>query len=375
MDDKYIRILEETLKGMDVSADDAMKIIKFPAIANELKKVVEKGNIKDIEQLNNLNCSDLVKNLIEAYISESTTNRIDYNAFFSSPKSKYFDSVVTQYYNDISKIPLFNYDEEKEAFIKYGNATSEEEKNKYRDDIILANLRLVVSIARRYKDRGLEMSDLIQEGNLGLIKAIEKFDLSKGFKFSTYATWWIRQNITRAIADKSNSIRIPVHAWEAFNKIKAIMRQYYTENAEEMPLTEENKVFLAEMAKISREMLDSLLFLQNPVSLDQPINNDSDDTNFLGDFISDTTVNPQDAAIESIQRREVRTVLEESNLTEREKLVVRLRCGIDVDHPMTLEEIGKILGVTRERVRQIEQKAFRKLRHPSRSGKLRGIDL
>ena len=375
MGDKYIRILEETLKGMDVSADDAMKIIKYPAIANELKKVVEKGNIKDIEQLNNLNCSDLVKNLIEAYISESTANRIDYNAFFSSPKSKYFDSVVTQYYDDISKITLFNYDEEKEAFIKYGNATSEEEKIKYRNDIIAANLRLVVSIARRYKDRGLEMSDLIQEGNLGLIKAIEKFDLSKGYKFSTYATWWIRQNITRAIADKSNAIRIPVHAYEAFNKIKAIRRQYYTENAEEMPLTEENKVFLAERAKISREMLDSLLFLQNPVSLDQPINNDSDDTHVLGDFICDTTINPQDAAIESIQRREVRTVLEESNLTEREKLVVRLRCGIDVDHPMTLEEVGKILGVTRERVRQIEQKAFRKLRHPSRSGKLRGIDL
>ena len=372
MSSKYIKVLEETLKNMDINADDAMKLINNPTISGELKEIVKKGNIKDIDQIYSLNCSELVKNLLEAYLSE-TTNSIDYDNFFNA-KNKYFDSILTQYYNDISRYPLFNDDEEKEAFIKYNNAISEEEKEICRNNIVQANLRLVVSIARRYQDRGLEMTDLIQEGNLGLIKAVGKFDLSKGYKFSTYATWWIRQNVTRAIADKSNPIRIPVHSFEAFNKIKYIMRNYYVENGEPMPLTDENKELLANSAGITLELLNTLLLLQNTVSLDQPINY-GDDTSYLGDFISDDTVNVEDVVIEEKQRAEVREVLENSNLRDREKFVIKCRCGIGVDHPMTLEEIGNVLGVTRERIRQIEAKALRKLRHPSRTRKLRGIDL
>ncbi len=266
---------------------------------------------------------------------------------------------VRLYLKDIGKVPLLTAEEELELAIAMENGDAEAKKK-----LAEANLRLVVSIAKRYVGRGMSLLDLIQEGNLGLMKAVEKFDYKKGFKFSTYATWWIRQAITRAIADQARTIRIPVHMVETINKLIRISRQLLqelgreptpAEIANEMGFTEEK---VREIQKIS----------QDPVSLETPIGEEED--SHLGDFIPDDDAPaPAEAASYTLLQEQLNEVL--GTLTEREEEVLRLRFGLDDGRTRTLEEVGKRFNVTRERIRQIEAKALRKLRHPSRSKKLR----
>jgi RNA polymerase primary sigma factor len=269
------------------------------------------------------------------------------------------DDPVRMYLKEIGKVPLLDANEEIELAKKMELGDEEAKKG-----LAEANLRLVVSIAKRYVGRGMLFLDLIQEGNLGLIKAVEKFDYRKGFKFSTYATWWIRQAITRAIADQARTIRIPVHMVETINKLIRVSRQLLQELGRE-PLPEE----ISEEMGIPVERVREILKIsQEPVSLETPIGEEED--SHLGDFIQDDNVPvPADAAAFTLLKEQLVEVL--GTLTEREQKVLRLRFGLDDGRARTLEEVGREFNVTRERIRQIEAKALRKLRHPSRSRKLK----
>ena len=277
----------------------------------------------------------------------------------SVPDGVSIEDPVRMYLKEIGKVPLLTAEEEIEL-AKRMEAGDEKAKQKLAE----ANLRLVVSIAKRYVGRGMVFLDLIQEGNLGLIKAVEKFDYEKGYKFSTYATWWIRQAITRAIADQARTIRIPVHMVETINKLIRESRQLLQELGRE-PLPEE----IAERMGISVERVREILKIsQEPVSLETPIGEEED--SHLGDFIQDQNVPvPAEAAASNLLRDQLNEVLD--TLTEREQKVLRLRFGMDDGRARTLEEVGKEFQVTRERIRQIEAKALRRLRHPSKSRKLK----
>ncbi len=277
----------------------------------------------------------------------------------SAPEGVGIEDPVRMYLKEIGKIPLLSPDEEIEIAKRIELGDRDAKKR-----LAEANLRLVVSIAKRYVGRGMQFLDLIQEGNLGLIKAVEKFDYTKGYKFSTYATWWIRQAITRAIADQARTIRIPVHMVETINRLIRTSRQLLQEMGRE-PQPEE----IAERMEMPVERVREIMKIsQEPVSLETPIGEEED--SHLGDFIQDDHVAvPVDAATYTLLHEQLLEVLE--TLTDREQKVLKLRFGLEDGRPRTLEEVGKEFNVTRERIRQIEAKALRKLRHPSRSKKLK----
>lgn len=291
-------------------------------------------------------------------MSKDDEEEFDLNDLSVPPGIKINDP-VRMYLKEIGRVPLLTAEEEIELAerIEQGD---EEAKRRLAE----ANLRLVVSIAKRYVGRGMLFLDLIQEGNMGLIKAVEKFDHRKGFKFSTYATWWIRQAITRAIADQARTIRIPVHMVETINKLIRVQRQLLQDLGRE-PTPEEVS---AEMDLTPEKVREILKIAQEPVSLETPIGEEDD--SHLGDFIEDQdALAPSDAAAYELLKEQLEDVLD--TLTDREENVLRLRFGLDDGRTRTLEEVGKVFGVTRERIRQIEAKALRKLRHPSRSKRLK----
>lgn len=277
----------------------------------------------------------------------------------AAPAGVKINDPVRMYLKEIGRVPLLNADEERDLAIRIQEGDAEA-----KQELAEANLRLVVSIAKRYVGRGMQFLDLIQEGNMGLMKAVEKFDHEKGFKFSTYATWWIRQAITRAIADQARTIRIPVHMVETINKLVRIQRQLLQDLGRE-PTPEE---IGAEMDLPTEKVREILKIAQEPVSLETPIGEEDD--SHLGDFIEDQDVtSPAEHTAQTLLKEQLEEVLD--TLTDREENVLRLRFGLDDGNVRTLEQVGKVFGVTRERIRQIEAKALRKLRHPSRSKQLK----
>ncbi|MBO6106755.1 MAG: RNA polymerase sigma factor RpoD [Stomatobaculum sp.] len=294
---------------------------------------------------------------------EEEESEEDLSGEIKVPETVGIDDPVRMYLKEIGKIPLLNAQEE-QALAQKITEGSEEEITEAKRKLAEANLRLVVSIAKRYLGRGLQFLDLIQEGNLGLLKAVDKFDYTKGFKFSTYATWWIRQSITRAIADSARTIRIPVHMVETINRLVRTQRQMLQELGRE-PTPEE----LAERLNTPvTRVRDIMQISQEPVSFETPIGEEED--SHLGDFIQDDSSQiPVDAATEKLLHDQLMNVI--NQLSEREQKVLQLRSGLLDGKPRTLEEVGKEFNVTRERIRQIEAKALRKLRHPSRSRQLK----
>ena len=298
----------------------------------------------------------------DLFLQEQITEEEDIdmeNIDLSVPEGVSMEDPVRMYLKEIGKIPLLSMEEE-----TYLAKKMELGDNEARKQLAEANLRLVVSIAKRYVGRGMQLLDLIQEGNLGLIKAVEKFDYRKGYKFSTYATWWIRQAITRAIADQARTIRIPVHMVETINRLIRTQRQLVQELGREPSLEE-----IAVRMDLPPERVNEIQKIaQEPVSLETPIGEEED--SHLGDFIQDDQVAvPVDQATFTLLREQLMEALK--TLTDREQKVLRLRFGLDDGRPRTLEEVGREFQVTRERIRQIEAKALRKLRHPSRSKKLK----
>ena len=300
-----------------------------------------------------------IESEVEAFINGDTMERI------LEQEGLAVDDPVRMYLKEIGRVPLLTPEREKVlAEIMLSNTIGEEQKRAAKNELVEANLLLVVSIAKRYVGKGMFFLDLIQEGNLGLMKAVDKYDYSKGYRFSTYATWWIRQAITRAIADQARTIRIPVHMVETINKVVKVSRQLLQDLGRE-PSPEE----IAEQMGIPVDrVVEIQKIAQDPVSLETPIGEEEDSN--LGTFIEDeNAASPSDVVAFSMLKQQLISILD--TLTPREEKVLRLRYGIDDGRPRTLEEVGKEFAVTRERIRQIEAKALRKLRHPSRSKKLK----
>ena len=334
--------------------DSAILEIEFDI--EELDKLYESIEQNNIEIVDDLSDAMLdVLTFDDADIGKSAEIEID----DSDVKNMQMDDPVKVYLKEIGKVPLLTAEEEIDLAMRIAD-NDPEAKRRLEE----ANLRLVVSIAKRYGGRGMQFLDLIQEGNLGLIKAVEKFDYTKGFKFSTYATWWIRQAITRAIADQARTIRIPVHMVETINKVKKTNSLLLHKNGRE-PTAEE---IAAELGMSVEKVREILRVAQEPVSLETPIGEEED--SHLGDFIPDEdALAPADAASQLLLKEALSAVLK--TLTPREAKVLTLRFGLEDGHPKTLEEVGAEFNVTRERIRQIEAKALRKLRHPQRSKKLK----
>ena len=333
----------------------------FPLDAEHMDKVFDylEANGVDVLRIQDNDMDDLIMS-DEEEMNLSEEDEVDMeNIDLSVPEGVSIEDPVRMYLKEIGKVPLLTAEEEISLAKRMENGDESAKKR-----LAEANLRLVVSIAKRYVGRGMLFLELIQEGNLGLIKAVEKFDYRKGYKFSTYATWWIRQAITRAIADQARTIRIPVHMVETINKLIRVSRQLLQELGRE-PQPEE----IAEEMNMSVDRVREILKIsQEPVSLETPIGEEED--SHLGDFIQDDNVPvPADAAAFTLLKEQLVEVL--GTLTEREQKVLRLRFGLDDGRARTLEEVGKEFNVTRERIRQIEAKALRKLRHPSRSRKLK----
>ncbi len=364
-------VFEEKLAGLLEEAKKKKNVLEYqevmnyfgqePPVSNQLDRLFEFLDQNKVDVIRMGTEDELDPDLfIEEEMELDEEEEIDVEHLdLSVPEGVSLEDPVRMYLKEIGKIPLLGMEDEVELAKKMELGDPEARKR-----LAESNLRLVVSIAKRYVGRGMQFLDLIQEGNLGLIKAVEKFDYTKGYKFSTYATWWIRQAITRAIADQARTIRIPVHMVETINRLVRTSRQLLQELGRE-PTTEE----IAARLDLPVERVSEIMKMsQEPVSLETPIGEEED--SHLGDFIQDDNVLvPQDAAAFTLLHEQLMEVL--LTLTEREQKVLRLRFGLDDGRPRTLEEVGKQFNVTRERIRQIEAKALRKLRHPSRSKKLK----
>ena len=339
--------IDQAMEGMDFDIDTLDKIYDS----------LEDNGIVIPDDISNSEISE-IESEVEAFGTSENMERI------LEQEGLAVDDPVRMYLKEIGRVPLLTADRERELAEIMSSESNDYQKDLAKNELVEANLRLVVSIAKRYVGKGMFFLDLIQEGNLGLMKAVDKFDYSKGYKFSTYATWWIRQAITRAIADQARTIRIPVHMVETIHKVTKVQRQMLQECGRDVSADEIAK----EMSMSPEKVREIIKIAQDPISLETPVGEEED--SHIGDFIEDdTSPAPADAASYTLLREQLEEVLH--TLTPREEQVLKLRFGLEDGRTRTLEEVGQQFNITRERIRQIEAKALRKLRHPSRSKKLK----
>lgn len=359
---KFIRLLEQELSNKNLQYHDFIKLLKDPKVLEKLDTIFSDKESISILELTSMSSNENVIELFEDYLLQKGIPVVERKAYVTGRKTNETDS-MSLFFREISKYDLLTKEEEQDLFFKYNNLPDGEEKDSIRGKIINSNLRLVAHIAnkQKYKASGLDLGELVQEGCLGLMKSVDKFDYTLGYKFSTYATWWIRQAIDRAVKDKARVVRIPVHAGEQLNKIHQIIHQYYAETGEHLSLDSET---IEAIAKEVNTTPDNVLLLLNQdriYSLDKPIYTDEDSDRTALDYVSDGR-SGEDEVLQDINRREIREFFENSGLSDREKDIIRLRYGFDTYTPMTLDAIAKEYGVTRERIRQIQNKAEKKLK-------------
>ena len=345
-------ILKEKIAYKLLNNKNYMSLLGDSSVREYLESILVKYNIRDVDQIYALSLDNDLAYLLELYFLDRAIKR--------SKNTNFNEDSLKIYYRDMSRYTLLSKEEEKELFTKYSNCSNSEEKAKIKDKIASANLRLVVSVAKDYLNRGFDLSELIAEGNIGLLVSIEKFDVSLGYKFSTYADFWIRQAITRALSDKSKVIRVPVHLFHNVMKVNGYLDNYYEKNGVDMLLTEENLNQIGQDLGLSRYSVLAAVNYKEVMSLDQPMIV-GDDIKSFSDIVASSDMNPEDEILYKKQLEEIGKIIEK-RLTDREKYVIYYRYGFDDGRPKTLREISEMLGVTGEYVRQIDNKSIQKIK-------------
>lgn len=363
MDNNVVQMIEEYLRDNTTSFKNKVKIIDNPDIKKGLDELFNDKTEVSTSDIKHITKNQKVIDVIDYYLFSNGIKLVNADTYYKLGKRREDLDILHQYLLEIGKIDLLTFEEEKDLFAKYSKAATKEEKELYTNQIMRANLRLVVNVAKKYANRGLPLLDLIQEGNLGLMEAIKRFDVEKGYRFSTYATSWIKHHMGIAVANDSRTIRFPAHVHELLYNLYKVLGDYYDTNGSHLPINDETKPEIAKMLNVSESTLDNALKITRIISIEQPVFKNADGKDILlKDYIADESYSASELLEKEDEARTIRNMIDNSPLNDREKIVLKLRYGIGVEEPMMLKEIGAMFDISDERVRQIQRKSEEKFK-------------